>query len=721
MFYIAAFRDWTDASPFAQLFTDDPAALERFARKYDAPGVSIYECVATLKPGSRKRCLETVASIRFIHSDIDQRGLVTSQDTVFATLQRLHQELPFEIRDSGGGYHIVPHLKEPAEVDTPYYDRAVAARTAMTELLCADLGGPNHSAALLRRLGTHNSKWGVTRECRIIVPGKPIDITELEAFLERHPRPLFKRKPKKDKKSNDHDTVSGDTSEARYNREDHLAELHYPGNIHDYELRCTASLISSGIDLDDAVNTVFDDIKAYIDTHPPQRPWNWDKEKRRITRMSYSWVNKHPELAPTLPADLLIEYNKILQVDGNPVLHWSREQRKWWVKSKIPISSETAAHTKTSGWQYYDTATPEPMRWTIKGILIELGVTILSGQWGTFKTTVALYLALSVMAKIPFAGRFRVKRSGGVIYFAAEGNGGIDYRLKAIADAAGVNGRLPFAHRADCPPLKNPKSVALINAMVDEAAAELKRTHGVDTATIMFDTWAKTSGADNKGEDDDAGVSTAVTKTLEAVGTHAKCGTVIIDHMGKNVEQGTRGSSGKEAVEGLLATLGDRKVAEPITNTRLIVRKVKDGAAGFEVPFTPNKVDIGVDEDGDPITAIVLDWGQPRDCPIKVPRTGAAIDLILKCLDDAIATDSIDLDRKGGSVRAVPLQKVRERFYAEFVAKKKKGEEPTPEEAEDIKRRAFNRVISNRNLPIGMRTADGITWLWRVPDKRGGK
>src|SRR6516225_511985 len=137
MFYIAAFRDWTDAPPFAQLFTDDPAALERFARKYDAPGVSIYECVATLKPGSRKRCLETVASIRFIHSDIDQRGLVTSQDTVFATLQRLHQELPFEIRDSGGGYHIVPHLKEPAEVDTPYYDRAVAARTAMTELLCA--------------------------------------------------------------------------------------------------------------------------------------------------------------------------------------------------------------------------------------------------------------------------------------------------------------------------------------------------------------------------------------------------------------------------------------------------------------------------------------------------------------------------------------------------------------------------------------------------------
>jgi hypothetical protein len=512
-----------------------------------------------------------------------------------------------------------------------------------------------------------------------------------------------------------------DHSGQRFDRDQRLAELHYPGNIHDYELRCTASLISSGIDLGDAVSTVADDVKTYIDAHPPQRPWNWDKEHRRITRMAYSWVNKHPELASTLPTDLLVEYNRILQADGTPLLHWSREQRKWWVKSKTPINTETTARAKASGWQYYDTATPEPMRWTIKGILIELGVTILSGQWGTFKTTVALYLALSIMTKIPFAERFRVKRSGGVIYFAAEGNGGIDYRLKAIADAAGVNGRLPFAHRADCPPLKNPKSAALINALVDEAAAELKRTHGVDTATIMFDTWAKTSGADNKGEDDDAGISTAVTKTLEAVGAHAKCGTVIIDHMGKNIEQGTRGSSGKEAVEGLLATLGDRKVAEPITNTRLIIRKVKDGAAGFEVPFTPNKVDIGVDEDGDPITAILLDWGSPQDCPIKAPRTGAAIDLMLKCLDDAIATDGIDLDRRGGPVKAAPLQKVRERFYAKFVAKKKKGKDPTPEEAEDIRRRAFNRVMSNRNLPIGMRTIDGITWLWRVPDKAGGK
>jgi hypothetical protein len=90
------------------------------------------------------------------------------------------------------------------------------------------------------------------------------------------------------------------------------------------------------------------------------------------------------------------------------------------------------------------------------------------------------------------------------------------------------------------------------------------------------------------------------------------------------------------------------------------------------------------------------------------------VDLLLKCFHATIATDGIDLDRKNGSVRAVPLQKVKERFFADFVARKKKGEAPTEEQSEEIKRRAFNRAISNPNLSLGQRTVDGITWGWRV-------
>jgi hypothetical protein len=63
------------------------------------------------------------------------------------------------------------------------------------------------------------------------------------------------------------------------------------------------------------------------------------------------------------------------------------------------------------GWHYYDDTPPPPMRWLIKGILPETGVGILSGQWGTFKTTTALDLSVSVMTGMAFAARYRVVRA----------------------------------------------------------------------------------------------------------------------------------------------------------------------------------------------------------------------------------------------------------------------------------------------------------------------
>jgi hypothetical protein len=713
--YICAFQDWTDAPPFAQLFTDDLAAVDAFAKKHDVPGVSVYECVSELKPGSRRRCLDTVAASASLYVDIDLRDLVTAPDAVLKKLQQLHQTLPFEIRDSGGGYHIAVHLKERAEIDTPYYNRAIIARTALTEMLCAD-PAPNHSAALLRRLGTHNSKWGEARECRIIQPGAPVDITDLEAFIELYGgQPQFKRKPKTNGGARN---IAEADSEGRFNRENRIANLCYPGNIHLYERDCTASLISSGVDLDNTVATVFDDVKTYIDGHPPQQPWNWDKEKRRITRLAYTWINKHPELAPTLPADLLVEYNRILQADGTPLLYWSRERKKWWVKSKTPIST-AAARAKISGWQYYGSTPPEPMRWAIKGILIERGVTVLSGQWGTFKTTVALSLALSIMTGVLFAGRYRVKKPGGVIYFAPEGNGGIEYRLKALAEAAEITDVLPFAHRPDCPPLKDKKSVAPINALIDEAAAELKRTHNVDTVYAMFDTWAKAAGTEAKGEDDDSAITATVIKTLDAIGEHSECGTLIVDHMGKNIEAGTRGSSGKEAVEGLLATLGDRKMAEPITNTRLVIRKVKDGRAGFELPFTPHTIETGQDEDGDPITAILIDWGIPQDCPIKAPPESTGTALLQSRMEGLMATEGKLLDRKSGRVMAVPLDRVREKFLADFKPSRRRRGDLTEGQRLETAQRTFRRAFTDATRAglVGYRKTNGVTWIWWVQGK----
>ena len=70
-----------------------------------------------------------------------------------------------------------------------------------------------------------------------------------------------------------------------------------------------------------------------------------------------------------------------------------------------------------------------------------------------------------------------------------------------------------------------------------------------------------------------------------------------VDHFGKSVETGTRGSSAKEAsADVVLAVLGDKKVTGEISNMRLALRKRRTGENGAEYAFRRRIVDLGVDE-----------------------------------------------------------------------------------------------------------------------------
>jgi hypothetical protein len=160
---ICAIRD----GKVKQVFSDDPSRLEHFAQVWDRHGFNVYDCVAELVDGAQERCLETVASLDIIHVDVDLRDLETPRDQVLARLKAL--PLPIEIRDSGGGFHVILHLKEPAEAGTDEFDRVTVLRKRLTYLLAGD-PAPDHAAALLRRPGTSNHKYGPPRPCKVIYP-----------------------------------------------------------------------------------------------------------------------------------------------------------------------------------------------------------------------------------------------------------------------------------------------------------------------------------------------------------------------------------------------------------------------------------------------------------------------------------------------------------------------------------------------------------------------
>jgi hypothetical protein len=97
---------------------------------------------------------------------------------------------------------------------------------------------------------------------------------------------------------------------------------------------------------------------------------------------------------------------------------------------------------------------------------------------------------------------------------------------------------------------------------------------------------------------------------LKAVTQEIGCFVLGVDHFGKDLQAGTRGAYSKESSgDVVLACLGNKELSGSVTNTRLAVRKHRGGRQGQEYPFTLRVVEAPErDEDGDPITTMVVDW-----------------------------------------------------------------------------------------------------------------
>jgi hypothetical protein len=370
-------------------------------------------------------------------------------------------------------------------------------------------------------------------------------------------------------------------------------------------------------------------------------------------------------------------------------------------------------------WRYHTGEAPEPPRWLIKYLLPETGVALIAGQWGTYKTTVALDAALSVMTGLSFAGRYRVKRQGGVLYVALEGQGGLMARLAALAAYRELEGPFPFAWRSDCPALTDPDAADILCTLAADATTELKAKFGVPVVLIIIDTMV-TAAQYNEGKEDDSGATLKVIAALRKVSGHTGALAVGIDHFGKVIESGTRGSSVKETnPETVLALIAERELGGLLKDTKLAVRKQRDGISGDEISFTPQKIETGTDEDGDPITAPVIDW-QKDTGPIGTTKakdgwTTASLKLlrravvnVLDCGRDCHPLPDMPV------VRAIDVEIVRAEFCKIKVAHG--GDKKTQDAA---KRQAWSRVTEAaqaRNL-IGVREVDDkmLMWLVTVP------
>lgn len=240
--------------------------------------------------------------------------------------------------------------------------------------------------------------------------------------------------------------------------------------------------------------------------------------------------------------------------------------------------------------------------WIIKGVIPRAQLVVLYGASGAGKSFLALDMGAAIARGEPW--RERTTKPGRVVYIAAEGAGGFVSRLRAWEQHHGV--RVGNMGVIDAAPNLMLKPDAL------DVAKAIKASGGADV--VIVDTLAQVSPGANENAGEDMGRVLSHCK-----GIHQATGAVVVlvHHAGKDLDRGARGWSGLRA-----AADAEIEVSRPTESGPRLARitKQKDGEDGLEWGFSLPVIQIGEDEDGEPITSCVaVATDAPKPAPKRKP------------------------------------------------------------------------------------------------------
>lgn len=277
----------------------------------------------------------------------------------------------------------------------------------------------------------------------------------------------------------------------------------------------------------------------------------------------------------------------------------------------------------------------------VKGVIDAETLVLMYGEPGCGKTFLALDLALSIADGREWLGH-KVRRSR-VVYVAAEAGTSIRNRVSAWQRHRWT-GDDEIDFRAVVSPVNlcHPRGNDVHRLAEAIGAADV----------VVIDTVSRALAGGDENSPGDMGAFVA---TLDRLRSDLRCTVIAIHHVGKDASRGARGHS-------LLRCAVDTEIAVERRDEGICVAEItkqRDGPSGEEFAFRLRAVELGYDQDRDPVTSCIV---EPEDhvpaAKVKGPtgQAKAALDIL-----NMLMAEKGELRDLGGSpVRAVHRDTWRE-------------------------------------------------------------
>jgi hypothetical protein len=319
-------------------------------------------------------------------------------------------------------------------------------------------------------------------------------------------------------------------------------------------------------------------------------------------------------------------------------------------------------------WEHF--VAVDPTLLLVKGLLGQGGVSVLYGEPGTGKSFLALDISIAIATGCAWMG-LATKR-GKVLYAAGEGVSGLRNRRTALVKARGIE-NVPLAFLTVA--LNTPREVETFLLVLEQ----FERMYGAPPALLILDTLARYFGDGDENQAQHMGLFLSTIDQLRR--KYPNMHVMIVHHAGKDSTKGMRGSSAlKGALDtAILCTKSKTKTGE--TRYLAIVEKQKDGQEGLTFPFRLRPIEVGLDEEGKPITSCVVEpdrevlatraaLTEPQGVAVSILRELARTDAIMnseidyKAYRDRFCQLRGDNDQKVRKAARFAIEHLRDRYGA---------------------------------------------------------